>query len=268
MQPPVRVDPHVKVLSDRVVHRAKQRGLDALVYAPHFVPLPVIKRRAARFSDDDFLVVPGREVFTGDWRHRKHVLAIGLSEPVPDFITLTAAMQAFDRQDATVLIPHPEFATVSCSAVDCRRYRRTIDAVEVYNPKYLRSHTRRAHRLVDTLDVTSFGSSYAHLPATVGDVWTTLNPSEAIDTPDDLVRALASAPRRVARRTDRCARIQALAERAHLAWENSWKKIDRVILSGSTATRPDQPIYEGRFDDNTVYSTEQGIIESIRTALQ
>ena len=253
MQPPVRVDPHVKVLSDRVVQRAKRRGLDALVYAPHFVPLPVIKRRAARFSDDDLLVVPGREVFTGDWRHRKHVLAIGLSEPVPDFITLAAAMQAFDRQDATVLVPHPEFATVSCSAIDCRRYRQTIDAVEVYNPKYLRSHTRQARRLIETLNVTPFGSSYAHLPATVGDVWTALEPPEVIDTTNDLASALASAPRRVARRTNRCARTQALAERAHLAWENSWKKIDRVVLSGPTATRPDRPIYEDRFDDAAVY---------------
>ncbi len=254
MSPSIRVDPHVKVLSERIVRRAKRRGLDALVYAPHFTPLPVIERRAARFSDDDLLVVPGREVFTGDWRHRKHVLAIGLSEPVPDFITLKAAMDAFNRQNATVLVPHPEFATVSCSAADCRRYRQTIDAVEVYNPKYLRSHTRQARRLIDTLGVTPFGSSYAHLPATVGDVWTTLEPPEAVDTADDVVRALASAPRRVVRRTDRCARTQALAERLHLAWENSWQKLNRVVLAGPTATRPDQPVYAGRFEDAAVYT--------------
>ncbi|PSP39031.1 metal-dependent phosphoesterase, partial [Halobacteriales archaeon QH_7_65_31] len=34
-----RVDPHVKILDERVVRRAKQRGLDAIVYAPHFIRL-------------------------------------------------------------------------------------------------------------------------------------------------------------------------------------------------------------------------------------
>ena len=65
-----RVDLHVKVLDERVVERAKARGLDALVYAPHFTRLPAIRARAARFSDDDLLVVPAREVFTGSWRDR------------------------------------------------------------------------------------------------------------------------------------------------------------------------------------------------------
>ncbi|PSP27587.1 metal-dependent phosphoesterase, partial [Halobacteriales archaeon QH_2_65_14] len=31
-----RVDPHVKILDDEVVRRAKRAGLDVLVYAPHF----------------------------------------------------------------------------------------------------------------------------------------------------------------------------------------------------------------------------------------
>ncbi len=253
MPPSVRVDPHVKVLSDRIVRRAKRRGLDALVYAPHFTPLPTIERRAARFSDDDLLIVPGREVFTGDWQTRRHVLAVGLTDPVPDFITLEAAMEAFDRQGATVLVPHPDFATVSCSAVDCRRYRRTIDAVEVYNPKHLHSHTRRARRLVDTLEIRPFGSSYAHLPATVGDVWTTLLPPHAVETADELARALASAPRRVVRQTDLRARIQAVAEGVHLGWENTVTKFDRVACSEPTPTRPDRPVYGGRFDDAAVY---------------
>jgi len=60
-----RVDCHVKVLNERVVERAKRAGLDALVYAPHFTRLPEIRERAAAYSDDELLVVPAREVFTG-----------------------------------------------------------------------------------------------------------------------------------------------------------------------------------------------------------
>ena len=42
-----RVDMHVKILSDEVVARAKRRGIDVLVYAPHFTRLPEIRRTAA-----------------------------------------------------------------------------------------------------------------------------------------------------------------------------------------------------------------------------
>jgi predicted metal-dependent phosphoesterase TrpH len=47
----LRIDPHVKVLDDRVVRRAKARGIDAVVYAPHFTRLPEIRDRAARVPD-------------------------------------------------------------------------------------------------------------------------------------------------------------------------------------------------------------------------
>ena len=141
-----RVDPHVKVLNEGVVERAKARGLDAVVYAPHFTRLPRVVARAERFSDDELLVVPAREVFTGNWRNRKHVLAVGLTDPVPDFITLEAAMAAFDRQDAAVLVPHPEFATVSLEAHDIRAHGDRIHGTEVYNPKHFGTHNERARR--------------------------------------------------------------------------------------------------------------------------
>ena len=191
-----RVDPHVKVLDERVVARAKRRGLDALVYAPHFTRLPDIRAKARRFSDEELLVVPAREVFTGSVRERKHVLALGLSEPVPDFITLERAMAEFDQQDAAVLAPHPEFATVSLDADDLADYRGVIDAIEVYNSKHLPSHNRRAGALARGAGLPAFGSSYAHLRRTVGEVWT------AFEEPCWSEAALATAlregaPRRV-----------------------------------------------------------------------
>ena len=176
-----RIDPHVKVLDDRVVQRAVRAGLDAIVYAPHFTRLPEIQRTARHYSSDDLLVVPGREVFTGAYGDRKHVLAIGLADPVPDFVELDAAMAEFERQDATVIAPHPEFLTVGLDADDLWTYRDLIDAIEVYNPKYLPWHTRRAHDIVDELALPAVGSSYAHLPWTVGDVWTEVDGAAAAD---------------------------------------------------------------------------------------
>ena len=247
-----RLDPHVKVLNDRIVERAKARELDAIVYAPHFVRWPEIRSQAERFSDSELLVVPGREVFTGDWRNRKHVLAVGLSDPVPDFITLEGAMAEFERQNAAVLAPHPDFATVSLEAHDLRAHRDQIHGIEVCNMKYLAPHGERSRELAREFDLPSFGSSYAHLPGSVGGVWTTFD--RDLETAEGVVEALRDgAPRSVYRRNGAEHRLRCAAEFAHLFYENSWGKIDRLFLSGTEPTHPDHIAYEGRFDDVSVY---------------
>ncbi|WEL22132.1 PHP-associated domain-containing protein [Halorhabdus sp. BNX81] len=246
------VDPHVKVLDEAIVRRAKARGLDALVYAPHFQRFDDIRARAERFSDDELLVVPGREVFTGSWRNRRHVLAIGLQAPVPDFITLEAAMREFDRQGAAVLIPHPSFLSVSLGSEQIEQYRDVIDAVETYNPKYWPHHERRAGSIAREFDLPAFASSYAHLPGTVGEIWTSFD--REIDDASDLVDALrAGDPREPAHRTGLTHYGRRAIEFSHLGWENSWGKIDRILRAGTEPTHPEQPAYDGRFDDASVY---------------
>lgn len=246
-----RVDLHVKVLDQQVVERAKARGLDVLVYAPHFTRLPDIRAKARAHSDDELLVLAAREVFTGTWRNRRHVLAVGLSSPVPDFITLAGAMAEFRRQGAAVLVPHPEFLNVSLDAAAIRRHRETIDAVETYNPKHWPHHNRRARDIVADLSMSAFGSSYAHLRDTVGEVWTTFE--EVIESEADLVAALKEGnARRVCRRPGLRHRLRCAAEFAHLGYENTWEKFDRLVLSGREATHPRQDAYAGRFDDSSV----------------
>jgi predicted metal-dependent phosphoesterase TrpH len=247
-----RLDTHLKVLDERVVERAKARGLDGVVYAPHFTRLSDVQARAERFSEEDFLVVPGREVFTGDWRNRKHVLAVGLSDPVPDFITLEGAMAEFERQEAAVLAPHPEFATVSLESHDIRAHRERIHALEVYNPKYLETHTQRSRELAAEFGIPAFGSSYAHLRGTVGEVWTEFERS--LGTASEVAAALREgAPRSVRRRNGLEHRLRCGAEFTHLFYENSWGKVDRLFLSGTEPTHPDHIAYGGRFADVSVY---------------
>jgi predicted metal-dependent phosphoesterase TrpH len=247
-----RVDMHVKILDEAVVERAKARGLDALVYAPHFVRLPEIRERARRFSDGELLVVPARELFTGDWRRRKHVLAIGLDEPVPDFLTLEGTMAELRRQDAAVLVPHPEFATVSLDAATIEEYDDLIDTVEVYNPKHWARHNRRAREIAQGTGKPGFTSSYAHLRGTVGEAWTTFERS--IERPNELVTALQSgAERRIYHRNGFRHRLRCKAEFAHLGWENTWKKFDRIYLQGTEPTHPGHIAYGGAFDDVRLY---------------
>lgn len=246
------VDLHVKVISDRVVERAKRRGFDALVYAPHFTPLPEIERRAARYSDAELTVIPAREVFTGRWTNRKHVLALDLDEPVPDYISLAGAMDELARQDAIVLVPHPDFATVSLGPDEIRRYRDRIDAVEVFNPKHLPPHNRRARALAAELDLPPYTSSYAHLTRSVGLSRTVFERS--IDDERDLLQALRTgADRRIEHAESVRRWVGTATELAHLGWENTWKKGRRLLGPGIEPTHPSASLYDGRFDSVCVY---------------
>ena len=247
-----RVDAHVKVLDERVVARAKRRGLDALVYAPHFTPLPEIRETARRYSDEDLLVVPARELFAGSWRNRRHVLAVGLTDPVPDFITLEAAMAELRRQDAAVLAPHPAYFTFSLDAAEVRAHADLIDAAEPYNTKHWPPHNRRARRIVAVAGLPGFGSSYAHLRGTVGEAWTAFE--REIGSEADLVAAFREeAPRRVMRRSGASHRLRCLLEYSHMLWENSGKKLNRILFEGRPDTHPNAAVYDGRFDDAAVY---------------
>ncbi|MFB6093522.1 MAG: PHP-associated domain-containing protein [Halanaeroarchaeum sp.] len=249
---PTHVDLHVKVLDDRVARRAKARGIDVLVYAPHFRRYPAIEATAERYSDAELLVVPAREVFTGTWRDRKHVLGIDLDEPIPDFVTLEGAMEALDAQAGAVLAPHPEFLTVSLERDDLATYGDVVDAVEVYNPKHLPAHNRRARATWEAFDADAYASSYAHLPGTVGEVWTTFE--RDIDSRSALVDALTNgAPRRIERRDGPAHDLRRGLEMAHLGYENTWKKIDRLLLSGTEPTHPGHIAYGGAYDDVRVY---------------
>jgi predicted metal-dependent phosphoesterase TrpH len=244
--PGIRVDPHVKVLNADIVERAKARGLDAVVYAPHFTRLPDIQAAADRFSDDELTIIPGREVFTGTWRDRKHLLALDLEAPVPDFITLEAAFEAFDRQDAVVLVPHPGYLTVSLDQTDIVRHRGAIHAVETYNPKHWPHHNRAARAIVRDAGLPAFGSSYAHLPGSVGEVWTAFPDIEP--TRAAVVDAFRTkAPRTVGHRTGAGHQLRCAAEFAHLFYENSYAKFQRVVLSGTEPTHPTQPAYRDQF---------------------
>jgi len=247
-----RVDTHVKLLDERVVARANAAGLDALVYAPHFTQLPTIRERARRFSDEELTVIPAREVFAGNWRNRRHLLAVGLEEPVPDFVTFEGALAEFRRQGAAVVVPHPTLLNVSLSASEVRAYADHLHAVETYNAKALPYHNRRARRIAADEGLAGLGASYAHLRGTVGLAWTRFD--RPIDSAADLVAALRDgAETRTVRRAGAAARARELAEFAHLGWENSYEKADRLFLSGMEPTHPRHIVYDGRFDDVAVY---------------
>ena len=232
-----RVDLHVKILDEGVVQRAKAVGLDAIVYAPHFEHLSTIRERAERFSDDDLLVVPGREYFTDKWSRRKHVLAVDPDEPVPDFIPFEDTMAEISAHHAGILVPHPEFLTLSMKREDIETYAEDIDAIEVYNPKHWPWDDSRARDIARESGLQTYLSSYAHLTTTIGEAWVEFD--RQIDSAADLVDALQSgAPRRMYHRDGLFHVLKRRLEFAHLGWENSHDKFKRVVLQGDEPTHP------------------------------
>jgi predicted metal-dependent phosphoesterase TrpH len=141
---------------------------------------------------------------------------------------------------------------VSCTRDDVAAHPEAFDAVETYNAKCLPHQNRRCRAVARETGRPGFGSSYAHLPGTVGEAWTTFERS--VDSTADLVDALRTGtPRRVAHRDGVGHRLRGLAEFAHLGYENTWGKVDRIFLSGTEPTHPSHIAYDGRFDDVTVY---------------
>lgn len=241
-----RVDPHVKVLDDRVRRFAIARGLDAIVYAPHFTPWSEIVERSARFSDDRLIVVPAREVFTGPWNDRKHVLALDLEEPIPDFIPLSATVDELVDQGACIVAPHPGFLTMSLDFDDLRRLQEHVHAIEIYNPKFLPWHAPRVRRVASELGRPVIASSYAHLRSSVGAAW--IEVEGDIERPSDVVDALRSGAIERVGHLDLADRTQVKAgELAHLIWENSGQKLGRAISGGIPPTHPEAELYGGRF---------------------
>ncbi len=247
-----RVDLHVKILDDEVVRRAKQAGLDVLVYAPHFTHLSDIRARAEKYTDDELLVVPARECFIDRWNQRRHALVIDPSEPIPDFLTFEATMEALDRRGETVLAPHPEFLTMSLSAEDIREYEHVFDAVEVFCPKNWWFHTRRMQAIARELDLPTYASSYTHLPPTIGEAW--VEYERDIDSAAALTAAIEAGVDPTCYRNDGLAHLlKRRAEFAHLLKENTWDKFTRVALKGREPTNPYDPRYDDRFTDDVSY---------------
>jgi predicted metal-dependent phosphoesterase TrpH len=141
---------------------------------------------------------------------------------------------------------------VSLGGTQITEYRDVIDAIEVYNPKHLPLHNRRAADLAAEFELPRFTSSYAHLRGSVGEAWTTFE--GRIDSERDLTAKLASgAPRVINHEAGFRHQLRCGLEFAHLGWENSWTKFDRVVRKGTEATHPSQEYYPERFDAVTAY---------------
>lgn len=242
-----RIDPHVKVLDDRVKASAIANGVDAIVYAPHYTPWPSIVEQARRYSDEELLVVPAREVFTGGMTDRRHVLALDLEYPVPDFLDLETTMDILAKQDACVIAPHPGYLSMSLSLSDLLRYQAQFHAVEVYNPKFLPWHEARASRIAERIGAPKLASSYAHLRRSVGSV--SIEVGSSLECPADVIAAIRTGDITAINISTAPRRWQvSLGELMHLGWENTIQRLARALRADLPPTHPSSPLYDQYYE--------------------
>lgn len=146
---------------DRLIDRARERGLDGLCLTEHDRLWPVDD--VARLRDrTGFLILAGCEVTT----QIGHVLAIGLREVLPTFHRLETLRAAADRDGAILIAAHP--------LRDGQRIAGHPDllplfeAIEALNGTESAGHNRLAARLAADLDRPAVGGSDAHSDHEVG----------------------------------------------------------------------------------------------------
>jgi predicted metal-dependent phosphoesterase TrpH len=188
----LRVDTHVHSQAsydadspvERILERASDRGLDAVVVTDHDA-IDASLRAAALAPEYGLLGLPGVEVSTADG----HLLALGVENPVAPGRPLAATVEEVRSRGGVAVVPHPFQRSrhgARAGAID------DCDGIEVYNAHCLTGlRNGQAARFAVAAGYPSFGGSDAHSAELVGRGFTEvrLEPGDA-PTGDALLRAM------------------------------------------------------------------------------
>lgn len=108
------------------VEAALEVGLDCLAVTDHNDLRPGLMAQAyAARQGYELLVLPGMELTTEE---RVHLIAVGLTEPVPAWRPLDETIDRIRRAGGLSVLPHPFFRHL--------RERGDVDAIEQFNARY------------------------------------------------------------------------------------------------------------------------------------
>ena len=146
-----RFDSRAPDLVARHLHSALEAGLQVIGVTDHDDLRPgLIAAEYAAAHNLPILVLPGMEVATEEG----HLVALGLSEPLAPWRSMTETIAEARTHGALCILPHPFFPHL--------RARTDVDAVERLNFRYGRFD-------VDRDDIAIVASSDAHTPADLRD---------------------------------------------------------------------------------------------------
>lgn len=157
---------------------AKNRGLDGLAVTDHDL--------ISQCRSNEILLVPGTEVSSKDG----HIVALGVSEPVPKGLSAERTIELLRKQDCVVVIPHPY--DLWSPSVDPLRLETDIDGIETVNSGMIPFWfgKRKSERAAKTLNVSMIAGSDSHIPSTIGDAYTLVEVSSV--SVEDVLESIRS----------------------------------------------------------------------------
>lgn len=169
---------------DRVIARAKRRGLDAIAVTDHDVIDGALETRAR--AGGDLLVIIGEEITTssGD------VIGLFLREKIATMNAMEA-VDAIHAQGGVAVLPHPFMKSMGIE----EKVARALDGVEGFNARYSppprdldNVGDRRALEFAAEYDLTLTASSDAHRYRDIGRARTVIPAANLDEVKDALLK--------------------------------------------------------------------------------
>jgi len=153
---------------DEAIRRCRAARLDGFAVTDHdtLSGIPeAVERRG------DLVVVPGVEVSA----HGAHILALGVSKPVPPGLPIAETVERIREQGALAIIAHP-YSTFKTWVNRRELEGAGLDAVEVANSAQFPYGwmLKRNVALAERLGLPQTGGSDAHIPEAVGRAYTVI----------------------------------------------------------------------------------------------
>jgi len=150
---------------EEAVSAAKGKRLDGLAITDHDVTTITADQSC---DEQGVILIPGTEVST----RYGHVLALGVSQPIPEGLSVEESVERIHSLNGVAIAAHP-FSMLHGLGWK-RESVELVDAIEVINAN---SHlftyqTGRSRRLAQTLQKPMTAGSDSHIPKTIGNAYT------------------------------------------------------------------------------------------------
>ncbi|MDD1674530.1 MAG: PHP domain-containing protein [Methanomicrobiales archaeon] len=147
---------------DEILARAEAIGLDAIAITDHD---SVEGARYALRCSTPVVVIPGTEVSTNEG----HLLVLGVTTALPSGMNFLDAVHTAHAMGGLTILPHPYHIWRHAVALKLRSSVEAVDAIEVFNSRYLfGTANRKAARVARGFGKPCVGGSDAHNARYVG----------------------------------------------------------------------------------------------------
>jgi predicted metal-dependent phosphoesterase TrpH len=147
---------------EEIIRRAEEAGLDAIAITDHDT---IAGAKAALRIRTRLIIIPGIEIST----KQGHLIALGIEKEIPPGLDVLDTIARARAEGALLILPHPFHMWRHGVARHFRAAMQAVDAVEVFNSRYIvGAANRKAGKVAKRLGKPVTGGSDAHNARYVG----------------------------------------------------------------------------------------------------